>query len=53
VTAHCTCSRERVASVLSRFPADDRADMVEDGRVVVTCEFCGRRYDFAPGEVGA
>jgi molecular chaperone Hsp33 len=52
VTAHCTCSRDRVASVLSRFPETDRADMVEDGRVIVTCEFCGRRYPFDPSEIG-
>jgi molecular chaperone Hsp33 len=52
VTAHCTCSRERVASVLQRFSETDRAEMVEDGRVVVTCEFCGRRYPFVPAELG-
>jgi len=54
VTAQCTCSRERVASVLTSFPAEERADMVEeDGRVAVTCEFCGRLYAFAPGEIEA
>jgi len=52
VSAHCTCSRERVASVLKSFPTEERADMVEDGRVVVTCEFCGRRYQFETGEIG-
>ena len=52
VTAQCTCSRERVASVLKRFPESDRAEMVDDGRVVVTCEFCGRRYPFEPAEIG-
>lgn len=53
VTAHCTCSRDRVASVLKRFPPEDRADMVDDGRVIVTCEFCGRRYPFDPSEIDA
>jgi molecular chaperone Hsp33 len=52
VTAHCSCSRDRVASVLKRFPETDRAEMVEDGRVIVTCEFCGRRYPFEPSEIG-
>jgi molecular chaperone Hsp33 len=51
VTAQCTCSRERVASVIKSFPAKERADMVEDGRVVVTCEFCGRSYPFTPDEL--
>jgi molecular chaperone Hsp33 len=52
VTAQCTCSRERVAGLLGRFPAADRGDMVENGRVTVTCEFCGRSYEFEPGEIG-
>jgi molecular chaperone Hsp33 len=51
VIAQCTCSRERVASVIKSFPPEERADMVEDGRVVVTCEFCGRSYPFTPEEL--
>ncbi len=27
--------------------------LVEDGKIAVTCEFCNRTYDFAPDEVGA
>jgi molecular chaperone Hsp33 len=53
VTAQCTCSRERVSSVLNSFPAEERADMVDDGRVAVTCEFCGRLYEFEPDEIAA
>jgi molecular chaperone Hsp33 len=52
VTAQCSCSRERVSSVLRSFPQEERAGMVEDGRVRVTCEFCGRRYEFDPEEIG-
>jgi len=51
VTAHCTCSRERVASLLKGFPADDRTEMIEEGKVAVTCEFCGRQYRFQPSEI--
>ncbi len=53
VTAQCTCSRERVAGLLGRFSDADRRDMVENGRLTVKCEFCGRAYEFKPGEVGA
>jgi molecular chaperone Hsp33 len=53
VVAQCTCSRERVSSVLNSFPAEERADMVDDGRVAVTCEFCGRLYEFEPDEIAA
>jgi len=52
VVARCTCSRERVASVLKSFPPDERESMVEGGRVEVTCEFCGRRYPLEPSEIG-
>lgn len=52
VKAQCTCSRERVASVLKSFPPEERSGMVEDGRIAVTCEFCGRLYPFDPKELG-
>ncbi len=35
--AQCSCSREAVSSMLKSFTAKDRADMVKDGKVVVTC----------------
>jgi molecular chaperone Hsp33 len=47
---HCTCSREVVADMLRRFSAEDRADMVENGSIGVTCEFCSTRYTFAPAD---
>ncbi len=48
---HCTCSQESVGTMLKRFPAGDRADMVEDGRITVTCEFCSTVYNFAPEDI--
>lgn len=52
VRAQCSCSRDAVSSMLASFPADDRASMVEDGKVVVTCEFCSSVYQFSPEEAG-
>lgn len=46
--SYCSCSRERVEELLRRFSADDLADMVVDGEVWVTCEFCNSRYRFDP-----
>ncbi len=43
---YCRCSRDRIEKLLSRFAEDDLADMVEDGQIIVTCEFCNRRYSF-------
>ncbi len=53
VEARCSCSRERVENMLRSFPPVDRASMVEDGRILVTCEFCNAKYEFTPAEVGA
>jgi molecular chaperone Hsp33 len=50
--AQCSCSRDAVSSLLESFAAKDRADMVKDGRVVVTCEFCSSVYEFTPQEAG-
>ena len=52
LTRHCTCSHEKVSDMLANFTAEERADMVENGRIGVTCEFCSSHYDFAPEDVG-
>lgn len=51
IVEHCRCSRDRVQSIVTRFGPDERAEMVEDGKIVVTCEFCSTRYEFDPGEI--
>ena len=51
VNAQCSCSRDGVENMLKSFSQDDRNDMVEDGRITVTCEFCSSTYVFAPDEV--
>lgn len=50
--AQCSCSRDAVASMLKSFSPDDRAAMVKDDKVVVTCEFCSSVYHFTPDEAG-
>ncbi len=50
----CRCSRERVMGMIRSFSQEERRDMVaDDGRIVITCEFCSRRYDLDPAEVEA
>jgi molecular chaperone Hsp33 len=53
VQARCSCSRAGVETMLRSFPPEDRDDMVEDGRITVTCEFCSSTYVFAPHEIAA
>jgi molecular chaperone Hsp33 len=50
LTRHCTCSAETVAKMLSNFTAEERADMVQDGAIKVTCEFCSTDYRFTPSQ---
>ena len=52
VRAQCSCSRDAVSGMLASFAPSDRADMVENGKVVVTCEFCSSVYEFTPEEAG-
>lgn len=51
VQAQCSCSRDGVENMLKSFSQSDRDDMVENGRITVTCEFCSSTYVFAPGDI--
>ena len=53
VNARCSCSRPGVEAMLKSFSPDERDDMVENGKITVTCEFCSSTYVFEPSEVGA
>jgi molecular chaperone Hsp33 len=49
--AQCSCSRDSVEAMLRSFPQTDRDDMVENGNISVTCEFCSQTYVFEPADV--
>jgi molecular chaperone Hsp33 len=51
VAAECSCSRSKITDMLRSFSADERADMVENGVISVTCEFCNETYVVEPAEV--
>jgi molecular chaperone Hsp33 len=45
LTKGCRCNFDYIRSVISRFGAEERADMVdEDGFISVDCEFCSRVF---------
>lgn len=44
----CRCSPERLKNILSTMSNEDIDDMVVDGKIVMTCEFCSRDYAFDP-----
>ena len=46
----CRCSPAHIATVLARFPADERVAMAdENGMISVDCEFCSRSFPVAAG----
>ncbi len=48
---YCSCSQDSITRMLARFPAEDQADMVTNGEIVVTCEFCSTTYRVRPGDL--
>lgn len=44
--AECSCNAGKISAVLERYSPDDLADMADDGRIKVSCEFCRRDYHF-------
>lgn len=48
----CSCSRDKIKAVLDNFSAEEIEESIEDGRILVTCEFCSAEYEFLPSEVG-
>ena len=46
----CSCSRGQILNVLKQFSEKEKQDMVQDGKIIVTCEFCSSEYVFSPDE---
>jgi len=51
VIDNCSCSREKIKSVLDNFSAQEIEESVENGKISVTCEFCSTEYEFLPSEI--
>lgn len=52
VVFRCRCSRPRAEEVLRMLGEEDAQEAVaEQGIVVVTCEYCGRRRSFDPIDI--
>jgi molecular chaperone Hsp33 len=44
--ARCRCSRKRLVETLRAMPRERIEELKVGGKVIVTCEFCNRRYRF-------
>ncbi len=49
----CRCSRAKLFGILQSFGTEDLDDMVVDGAIVMTCEFCRYDFTFARDEVSS
>jgi len=47
----CSCSGEKVWSVLRNMPKAELDDVAQDGKIEVKCEFCGTDYSITPDEL--
>lgn len=47
----CSCSRERVESMLQSLGEDEATAALADGVAEVRCEFCGQEYRFSPLQI--
>lgn len=50
--ASCTCSREKIASILAQYSRADIEDMIKDNAIVVECDFCRATFRFELDETG-
>lgn len=48
----CTCSKEKIARVLAQYDAGTIKELVEDGAIEVSCDFCRTTYRFELDETG-
>jgi molecular chaperone Hsp33 len=46
----CRCSDARIQDMLRNFTQQERDDMVHDGRITVTCEFCSTKRVYDPAD---
>lgn len=47
VKHQCRCSQERVQNVYDMLAEDEKADLIVDGEVKMTCDFCSTEYEIA------
>lgn len=50
VADECSCSSEKLQSILKGFTAEEIQESTEDGAIHISCEFCSKKYTFDPNE---
>jgi len=47
----CRCSRKRTETIIRGMPKEDKAAMLVDGKITVTCQFCNNEEVFTVDEI--
>lgn len=47
----CRCTPEKLKNILKLLPEEDRHEIVQDGQITMTCEFCNKDFSFSPDEI--
>lgn len=51
VSFHCSCSREKVADMLTGLPEKDFDELLQDPKTEVHCQYCNKSYEFTQQEL--
>lgn len=46
----CSCSQEKIRSILDSFTPDEIVESTIDGVISVSCEFCSKKYEFTQAD---
>jgi molecular chaperone Hsp33 len=47
----CRCSMDKIMRIVSQLKPEDRDDIVVDGKITMTCEFCNTHYSVDPKDI--
>ncbi len=50
VIDQCSCTKEKIRTILDGFSSSEISESVENGRILVDCEFCSEHYEFDPSD---
>lgn len=51
LVAQCRCSIEKITHMLGSFSETQLQDMLHNDKIEVTCEFCGKAYEFGENQI--
>ena len=51
ISKACRCTPEKLGRVIKLLSEDDKRDIVVDGQIIMTCEFCNRDFSFDPQNI--